>query len=350
MPSNTTLTFRNQTTGSINDLLEDEGLQCLQSQNLLTYLAGALLNYKEEGVELAPSILFCESVSKVFQAIPGLVRYQIRTVALSADSGSRILKDCAPLTSRNWFIFVERVNGHELAYGVFSYPLLPTTITLSEAISLPEGVFSVLLRKVSSNTVEVAGAKGNKLALVFSTMREQTTAARDPIDAFAGNCCRDVPGEPAVEGFQGYFKRLLEQALTASHGTILACANVADLSGIVQLKDAVLVQPMLDFREAFTEYQQTSSAEAIVKLQSYEDLLFGFLRSDGIVIFDTKGCVMAYRVFFREANDAPASAPNVVGGARRRAFEGVKGLVGSNLVSALFRSQDGLTLHHGQVQ
>lgn len=100
MPFNTTLTLRSQTTGGINDLLGDEGLQCMPSQNLLAYLAGALLNYKDEGVEFSPSIVFCESVDAISQAIPGLVRYQIGTAALSPDSGSRILKDCAPLAAK----------------------------------------------------------------------------------------------------------------------------------------------------------------------------------------------------------------------------------------------------------
>jgi hypothetical protein len=49
MPVAISVTFRDQTTGRINDLLMDEHRACAQSQNLLGYLAGALLNYKDEG-------------------------------------------------------------------------------------------------------------------------------------------------------------------------------------------------------------------------------------------------------------------------------------------------------------
>ena len=121
-------TVRNQTTGSINDLLQDENLQCVQSQNLLTYLVGALVNYKEEGVDLSPSILFCESVGRVFEAIPGVVRYQIGEAPLSPEAGPQILKDCAPLAGRHWLVFIERKNADQTAYGVFSYPVLPTAL------------------------------------------------------------------------------------------------------------------------------------------------------------------------------------------------------------------------------
>ena len=65
-----------------------------------------------------------------------------------------------------------------------------------------------------------------------------------------------------------------------------------------------------------------------------------------MIVFDTTGKITAYRVFYRPQAAAPALS-KTVGGARRRAFEGVKGLVGVHIVSVLFRSQDGQTLHHG---
>lgn len=113
------------------------------------------------------------------------------------------------------------------------------------------------------------------------------------------------------------------------------------------MKDAVPLSPLLDFQAAFSEFQTANTAGSILSLQRCEELLQGFLRCDGMIVFDTCGRVIAYRVFFRPMGKVASDADGVVGGARRRAFEGVKDLVGKKLTSVLFRSQDGLTLHHG---
>ncbi len=52
-------------------------------------------------------------------------------------------------------------------------------------------------------------------------------------------------------------------------------------------------------------------------------------------------------MFFRAIATEGEGAVQIVGGARRRAFEGLKGLVGNQLSSILFRSQDGQTIHFG---
>ena len=138
---------------------------------------------------------------------------------------------------------------------------------------------------------------------------------------------------------------MIEEALTLSHGTILICGHDLDLAAVREMQDAVLVSPLLDFQSAFLEFQTANTAGSILALQRCEELLHGFLRCDGMIAFDTSGRITAYRVFFRPV--AASSETQVTGGARRRAFEGVKSLVGNQLLSALFRSQDGLTLEHG---
>ena len=67
------------------------------------------------------------------------------------------------------------------------------------------------------------------------------------------------------------------------------------------------------------------------------------MNSDGMVAFDHTGQILAYRVFFK----GDITDIRVVGGARRRAFEGVKTLLGATITSALFRSQDGHMIYAG---
>lgn len=230
-------------------------------------------------------------------------------------------------------------------YGVFTYFRLPSAIPLHEGITINQDCFCLLLRKTNANTVEVKGTKGSQLTLVFSTVRE-ASAYGEHIERFARACCEHVPDEGRCKGFKLYFARLLENALANSHGTILLCSKSDKLLNLKELKDAVSVTPLLDFQAAFAEFQASNSADAILTLQRCEDLLQGFLRCDGMIAFDTAGRVIAYRVFYKPSKNRPLVA-DVVGGARRRAFEGVKALIGDHLSSVLFRSQDGLTIQCG---
>ncbi len=345
MPQIASITFRDQSTGRINDLLVDEGMVCAQSQNLLSHLAGALLNYKDEGIEFSPPVVLCGSIVSFLKAFPGSISHSIGTAPLDPSSAPLILKDCAPLTNRNWSIFIERTDATTVAYGVFTYFKLPTAIPLHEGITIDPNQFCVLVRKIAANTIEMRGARGSVLKLIFSTVRD-AVVAEAPIALFCDACCSDISDPKLQAGFRTYFGRIIEELVSASHGTMLICGRDVDLGAVPEMQDSVPVVPLLDFRAAFAEYQTSNTAGSILNLQRCEELLQGFLRCDGIVLFDTSGRVSAYRVFYRPVATTPP-IPAVVGGARRRAFEGVKLLVGHHLVSALFRSQDGLTIHQG---
>lgn len=325
----------------------DEGLACAKSQDLLAYLAGALLNYKYEGVHFAPNIIFCKNIEDVLKVFPGAIRYNVGRASLSANSGSKILKDCAPLSNQNWSVFVERIDENEVTYGVFTYYILPTAVQLHEGIEINDGIFSILLRKKNDNTIELKSAKGNVLSLIFSTLREVTNLEESCVKRFSEDCCVKVDAlspESKAE-FRVYLNRLLGAALTSSHGAILLCGDQKKLGKIAALKDFVPVDPPLDFFRLFSEYTSVKSDGSLSSLLRAEELLEGFLRSDGMVAFDQRGRVVAYRTFYRATGAAKDKKEAPVGGARRRAFEGVKTLLGNRIVSALFRSQDGLTIY-----
>ena len=341
------VTFRSQTISNIGDLIQDEGLTCHASQNLLAFLAGELLAYRDEGVDLAPVIMFCTNAEKVFQSFPGSVRHTIGNAALHADSIKRVLKDCAPLATRSWSIFIERINQDQIQYGVFNYITLPTTLPLSEAIGLTSVGTCLLLRKIDPSTIEVRGAKGNDLCLVFSTTREEAKQYASPVGSFAEDCCRDIANNSIAVEFKVYFKRLLEDGLSKCHGTMLVCAANPSLKTMGEMKDGIEISPKLDFLAAYQTYRSDVSAESILRLQSAEELLTGILQCDGILVFDTNGCLVAYRVFYRPTTPEIPGAPAPTGGARTRAFEGLRTMIGTELISALFRSQDGLTIKEG---
>jgi uncharacterized coiled-coil protein SlyX len=73
MPAPVYVTFRDQTIGRINDLLIEEHRACAQSQNFLAFLAGALLRYKEEGMEFAPALILCDRLHDILRSFPAAV-------------------------------------------------------------------------------------------------------------------------------------------------------------------------------------------------------------------------------------------------------------------------------------
>ncbi|MGH9533416.1 MAG: hypothetical protein ACRD2E_01005 [Terriglobales bacterium] len=343
------VTFRQQTKGSITEFIEDEGLVCQESQNLLSALAGALLSYRHEGAELSPVVLFCTDAGKVFKSFPGTVKYEIGRVPLGAPAVDSVLKDCAPLAARSWSIFIEKTANSLARYGVFSYIRTPTALPLPEAVGMVTDATCVLLRRSSMSSIELRGSKGNELSLNFSTTREeQVVPAESPAELFALDCCRGLGASANATDFRSYFKRMLADCISTCHGTILACAPDTDLKGLNEFRDGIVIDPGLDFFGAYDAYRSDQSAESILTMQSAEELLGGILRSDGIVVFDTRARLLAYRVFFGAARVAGPAAGALVGGARRRAFEGARAMVGPKLAALLFRSQDGLTIREGR--
>ncbi|MGA2539313.1 MAG: hypothetical protein ABSF53_25125 [Terracidiphilus sp.] len=306
--SRKTVTFRSQTMGSISDLIRDEGLVCQESQSMLSFLAGELILYLDEGVDLSPTVLFCTDAAAVFSGIPVSTGHIIGTAPLHANAIKRVLKECAPLAKGSWNVYIERTSAFNCNYGVFSYVASPTTIPLPEAIGVTSAGTCLMIRKVGPNTIEVKGSKGNELLLGFSTTKEEETQHINPVKGFAAACCGDLPPGAFADEFRTYFKRLLEEGLGRSHGAILACASSPSLKDIGDLEDGIEIAPQLDFFVPYRDYRVDNTAESILRLQSAEGLFSGILQADGIIMFDTRGRLVAYRIFYRSSQRAETKA------------------------------------------
>lgn len=351
MGDHKTVSMQESTTGAVSEFLDKEKLECLQSMKLLAFLAGALHRYEEEGVLLNPRVLLCASIDNFARAIPGGKSIVIGTARFTPDVGKRVLKECAPLARNGWVIFVERMSAEDVQFGVLSFLASPTSVDLRDMVLIDsdqgqEPPFAaILIERVDPKTVLMTGATGNSLRVAFSTTRVITDDA-SAVAQFACKCTEACE----IAGFPSYFVTFLTRALGESHGTILVCKD-GEITTVPGMRDAIILSPPVDLPTAFAIYRAAESAESILELQRSESLLTALLQSDGLVVFDPAGRASAYRVFYKpEEGAAPAGEepatqpqPKVVGGARRRAFEGIKPLVGEHLAAALFRSQDGLT-------
>lgn len=339
MAKQATVSLRVSTRGEITEFLEQEGRACAYSNQMISGLIGKLWNYKEEGVELSPSIVISDDITIFGRALPGFTRIQLGCCDATEDAAKRILKDCAPLTGESSLIFIERKDdGKQLPYGIFSFLRTPTAIGIEESLLLDATQFAVLVKKSAPTTLQLLGSRQNSVSILMSTLRESDNSDKD-IEKFIADV---VSGIADPDGkFTKYLKRLLERELSACHGTILMCAASDEYPGLECISDRISLEEGIDFFGHFGDFLKDNGAEPLLKLQRAEDILRGFLACDGMILFSNTGKIIAYRVFFRAAKAEDETA--VVGGARRRAFAGVGALKTNELKSTLFRSQDGTT-------
>jgi len=295
---------------------------------------------------MQPTVLFCEERNAVLKSFPGSVAYQIGETQFDDSAVGKVLKECAPLSGKNWLIFVERRDAGTLRYGVFRYLSMPTTPPFHDVLHLAANEVALAIRRTAPNVVEVKGSKGAHTNLIFSTARDDL-GEDDSVPKFCQQCASGLEKNETTLEFQTYLGQLVQGCLTRSHGTMLACSDIADFANTPELKDRVLLDPALDFFSVYANYRRSNSAESLLDMQHLEELLLGLMNSDGIIVFDLQGKVIAYRAFFRPVEKGDVSGAAAVGGARRRAFEGIKMLVGKTLRAVLFRSQDGKILFKG---
>ncbi len=338
-----TVSLRVSTGGELAEFLERESKTCGYSNTVISGILGKLWNYREEGVEISPSVLYSDDIVAFSKKLPGFSRLSIGNCSSSEEAAKRILKDCAPLTGDSSLIFVQRCGqGETLDYGIFSFLRSPTAIGIDEALLLDDNQFAVLIKKSSPTTLKVSGSKGNSVSILMSTIRDDDNSEQEVL-----KFCEDATSDLAVgddtDAFKRYFQALLNKALVNCHGTILLCAspNVHEKSECIA--DRISLDEDLDFFRLFKQFRDSGEAESLLELQRAEDLLRGFMSCDGMIALSTDGRVISYRVFYEAAKNGETPAPAVVGGARRRAFEGVTSLKLQELKSALFRSQDGAT-------
>lgn len=339
LPQQTTVSLRDTTRGQLTDFLERENKECAHSNKVISGLIGKLWNYREEGVEISPAVVYTDDIVDFSKKLPGFSKIPLGRCDASEDAAKRILKDCAPLTGESSLIYVERKDdGKVLNYGIFSFLRSPTALRIEEVLHLDETQFAVLIKKSSPTTLRVTGARRNSVSILMSTVRENDNSESE-IERFVNDLTSGI--EEDRQHFQQYLHRLLVRELSECHGTILVCSATDDHPDPASLSDRIPLSEGLDLYDLFETFRKDEDAESLLKLQRAEELLRGFLACDGMIVLSCRGSIVSYRVFFKP--DAEAADQKVVGGARRRAFAGVSAIKSNSLKSALFRSQDGTT-------
>lgn len=344
MPSEKSVSFRHHLVSNTLDLIKNAGWDCSKTSHLIVGIVSQLAIYTEEGVAMTPSVFLCNSITELVQLAGVGEHIPLSDNEPLDNAAHKILKATAPLCSVNWRIYIERLpHGIECKYGVFCGTSDPSSMTIDEVVFDDAIDIGPIIRisQTATNKVEVRTNKGESIEFRFNDdIDDSEIKTHEHIHQLSAVISQDI--DESGSTFSEYIDRTLSAAIRNCHGTLIAVVpSRSSLTTIpVALKDCVLLKPPLNLTERLkTHINDGKTAESVSQLQTASELVAGFVNSDGITIFDTAGNVLGYRAFIQ----SNTGGKPVTGGARSRAFEAMKALVGTELTAAFFRSQDGKT-------
>lgn len=337
-PIDRNISFRSVMRGEVDDFLHDEGLVCSATAASIVAVASRLATLREEGTPLWPEVYFCTSIDRLVAVLQGPEIVELGNGPHDETVVLRGLKECAPLATAGWVIFIERKEDR-FKYGLFTPTNLPLSITPYEALVESPATEStiIVVRRLAENCVEIKGSKGHRRCLYFSDRRPETPSPMLEIDKFCGAVTRDVAAN-WQEDVRRYFYRTLSELLLQGHGTLLVVQSRRRRKLPPNLADSIRLPNPISIADRVREYRAHKDDEALAKLVRAAALLKGMLGSDGIVVFRSDGSVIAYRAFLTPPRQSTAGA---TGGARRRTFELLRDRIGSDFEAVLMCSQDG---------
>lgn len=342
MATEKSISFRSSLVSGNLDLATNVGWECAKTAQLITGVVSQLAVYTEEGVTMTPSVFICGSVSILVQ-LAGVGEY----IPLSGDvplelAAPKLLKAAAPLCSGNWRIYIERNNnGLTCRYGVFCGSNDPSSLTVDEVVldEYDEKFPVIRIAQSATNKVEVRTSAGDVTEFLFNSDQDVAAPkANEHIKSLSTAISKNSGS--SGELFAGYIDRMLSGAIKDCHGTLIAVVP-SDKGGLPDnLSDIVRLDPPFHLYDRYQRHiDEGRTADSVSRLQAASELVSGFISSDGITVFNDAGYVLGYRAFVHSENGGKP----ISGGARSRAYEAMKALVGIDLTAVFFRSQDGRT-------
>jgi len=327
---------------NINFLTGKVGWKGTEISNLIAWITAQLAAYKEEGVALTPSVFICNSVTRLIQIAGAGEHIALGNKVSLEIAGPALLKAAAPLCSGNWKIYIERLeSGESCNYGVFCGSSDPSSLTIDEIVMDEDDEQFAVIRIIqnATNKVEVRTNTGDGIEFRFNDDPDiPEIKAREHVRRLAKAIARN--SGPLSLSFAGYVERVLSAAIRDCHGTLVAVVP-CNSGGLPEgMADILIFNPPFHLYDRFQRHtEEGKSASSISRLQVASELVSGLMSSDGIAVFNDSGYILGFRAFIKNNS----SEKQVAGGARSRAYQAMKSLVGSGLSAVFFRSQDGKT-------
>jgi hypothetical protein len=334
------LSLRDRLSGAVVDFLSSENMACVQTQDGLVSLINALAHYREEGRPLFPEMFVFDDLEAVLQVIPGAEHIRVGEGDKTTATMSLALKRCAPLAQGGWVVYILRKPA-AFVFGLLRGGATELSVPVSELlVDRGDPALPVLMvHQIAPNLVEVKGVLRSAVLVYFGAVREKDASPLAAVDAFTSSIASSV-GSEIQEQTHAFLRRVFYNVLQNGHGTLAAVLSQRSRVLPPNLRDGVPLTPPLNIGARIADVLQSSDSAANMKLQATAALISGMLMSDGITVFGSDATVRGFNIFIKHPRQS--GLPKAVsGGARRRTFDVLSGIVGNGLVSAFMQSQDG---------
>ena len=340
------ISLRESLTGSVVDLLENENMSCVQTQDGLVTAINALSLYREEGRRLFPELFVFDDLEIVLAALPSSERVQIGSGPRGAATMARALKQCAPLAQGGWAVYVHRqVTAFD--YGLIRCGVHVLSVPISDLLvnKGDQQIPVLMVRPLAENVVELRGVGGSGLVAYFGATKALNVSPVEAIDTLAANIVREV-NEKLREQTFAFFERIIANALRASHGTLAAVQPSRKRVFPPALRDGIRLEKRMHFADDIAALVARGDCSVNTRLHCAGALITGMLLSDGITLFGSDGSVRGYNIFVKHK---PGTS-NRSGGARHRTFDTLCAMIGTHLDCVLMQSQDGAVEYKARLE
>ena len=328
------ITFRRQLLESVSSFCTESGL-AMATPELLVDLIVRLARYHEEGRKLAPQVYLTDNIDALLRLLPEGDKLPLSSVQSNSIGIEKMLKTCAPLATEDWLIFGHQ-RGEEMNFGLFRGAGGPTPIEVDEMVLKDQNEAAVIkAHQVAVECVQIRHSKGSNHYVFFNDKKEDSPPPLQYIESLVRSITINV-NENEKQSVQSFLTRTFMKAFHNSHGCILAVTDRTK-PPVFLSKDAIIIGEPIDFPSLIRGLK--NDFQSLYSLEKKSKLLEGMLGSDGITLFDQRGRLLGYRCFVK----ITAKNENMVGGARRRAYETLKRWLGRGVSATFMQSQDGWT-------
>ena len=325
------ITLRSHLTGALNDLVESANLGTLGKCSVICELVTLFVDYQEEGASLFLDAFLTDNLENITAMIPDSGRLKLGVVKCDEAGIRKAVKKAAPLVRGCWKMYLAP-RSINLEFGLFRDSAHPLNVPIDLVLQTGGAGTAKFIRvtRLAQDSVRVSTNGGKQIIVHFTNERDGVADAGESLATLCKLACSGIEAKPA-QTIETYLASLLSSALRASHGALVAIVPSSKIPRF--LDDCTPLEPPICLSAAVEAVRNNSNA--LPQLQALESLVCGMFCCDGIVVIDTKANVVAYNGFIR------LEASNVVGGARKRAYQALCAKIGKGLVAAYYQSQDG---------
>lgn len=329
----------------VEDALNVENIilpDCVK-QSLLDLLSRIGI-YEEEEVRITPRVLVGKNLSLIFKQVPDHFKLVLGTDDENGLHFNKMLKSLIPLCKNGWYVFID-FNDSKIDYGIFRKFRSPVALDFEQLVFESNEVYAT-----DDNIGMICIRPLNKLSFIIRGIHiedfiiSSCFTAQDDVqeeNTLFNMLIEDIIGAIGIEDkAREYIRNAINHILYAFneriHGAILLIVT-EEFQYPNSYLEGLMVNPPVNFVSNIIDAKTVDAYETAEKYYAISNLLYEFLNVDGITIMNNRGEIIGYNAFYR----SDLTPMNVVGGARKRTFEGLKRVEDENIVGIYYQSQDG---------